>query len=60
MTRQPRNWRIRLAFEPNRLSGEQLERIYEQLKPTEMRATSKSSDTKRAATKRRAAKRGDQ
>lgn len=60
MTRQPRNWRIRLAFEPNRFSGEQLERIYEQLKPTEMRATSESSNTKRAATKRRASKRGDQ
>jgi hypothetical protein len=60
MTRQPRNWRIRLAFEPNRFSGEQLERIYEQLKPTEMRATSESSHTKRAATKHRAAKRGDQ
>ena len=60
MTRQPRNWRIRLAFEPNRFSGEQLERIYEQLKPTEMRATSESPHTKRAATKHRAAKRGDQ
>lgn len=60
MTRQPRNWRIRLAFEPNRFSGEQLARIYEQLNPTEMRTTSELSHTKRMATKRRAAKRGDQ
>jgi hypothetical protein len=60
MTRQTSNWRIRLAFEPNRFSSEQLERVYEQLKPTEMRATSESSHTKRAETKRRAAKRGDQ
>lgn len=59
MTRQPRNWRIRVAFEPNRFSCEQLERVYEQLKPTEMRATSESIHSKRKATKRRAAKRGD-
>lgn len=60
MTRQRRNWRIRLAFEPNRFSGEQLERVYEQLNPTEMRTTSESSHAKRMATKRRATKRGDQ
>ena len=57
MTRQPRNWRIRVAFEPNRFSCEQLERVYEQLKPMEMRATSESSHSNRAATKRRTAAR---
>ena len=60
MTRQPRNWRIRLAIEPNRFSCEQLERVYEQLKPTEMRSRSESSHSKHTAPKRRAAKRGDQ
>jgi hypothetical protein len=60
MTRQPRNWRIRLAFEPNRFSCEQLERVYEQLKPTDTRVTSESSQPKPAVTKRRAAKRGEQ
>lgn len=59
MTRQPRNWRIRVAFEPNRFSYDQLERAYEQLKPTEMRATAESSQAQAAATKRRATKRGE-
>jgi len=59
MTRQPRNWRIRLAFEPNRFSCEQLERVYEHLKPTQTRATSESSPPQPAVTKRRAAKRGE-
>jgi hypothetical protein len=43
MTRQPRSWRVRLAFEPNRFSSEQLERVYEQLKPAGARATSAPS-----------------
>lgn len=60
MTRQARHWRIRLAFEPNRFSCEQLERVYEQLKPTEMRTTSESSHPTPVATKRRTAKRGGQ
>jgi hypothetical protein len=60
MTRQQRNWRIRLAFEPNRFSCEQLERVYQQLKPADTRTTSGSSHTKPASTKRRAAKRGGQ
>lgn len=60
MTRQPRIWRVRLAFEPNRFSGNQLEKIYEQLKPTETRAIAESSQGRAAAaTKRRAAKRGE-
>lgn len=58
MTRPPRPWRVRLAFEPNRFSAEQLVRVYEQLKPTDARAASAPSLTKPAATKRAAAKRG--
>jgi hypothetical protein len=56
MTRQPRNWRIRLAFEPNRFAGEQLEKVYEQLRPTQARITSAPSVP--TAIKRRAARRG--
>lgn len=59
MTRQTRTRRIRLAFEPNRFSCEQLERAYEQLKPVETRATTKSSQPNPEVTKRRAAKRGE-
>lgn len=58
MTRPPRHWRVRLAFEPNRFSSEQLVRIYEQLKPTDARAATATSPSKSAATKRAAAKRG--
>ncbi len=58
MTRQPRNWRVRLAFEPNRFSAEQLERVYEQLKPTGARTTSAPSRSQPAATNRANAKRG--
>ncbi len=58
MTRQPRSWRVRLAFEPNRFSSEQLERVYEQLKPTRARATSAPSLSKPAATMRLDTKRG--
>jgi hypothetical protein len=60
MTRQPaRSLRIRLAFEPNRFSCEQLERVYEQLKPTERRVTSGSPLSEGAERRRSAAKRGE-
>ena len=58
MTRQPRNWRVRLAFEPNRYSSEHLQRAYEQLKPAGGRTTSVPSISQPAATKRANAKRG--
>ena len=60
MTRQLNNWRIRLAFEPNRIARAQLEKIYEKLAPTQTRAISESPQAKPAATKRHIAKRGDQ
>jgi hypothetical protein len=60
MSRKPRIWRIRLAFEPNRFSREQLERVYEQLKPTETRASSELSQSQPSVKKHRTAKRGEQ
>lgn len=58
MTRPPRSWRVRLAFEPNRFSSEQLVRVYEQLKPTDARATSAHSSSEPTVTKRTVEKRG--
>lgn len=60
MSRKPRIWHIRLAFEPNRFSCEQLERVYEQLKPTDARGSSELPQPQSSVTKRRAAKRGEQ
>ena len=60
MSRKPRIWRIRLTFEPNRFSREQLERVYEQLKPTETRASSEFSQSQPSVKKHRTAKRGEQ
>jgi hypothetical protein len=49
MTRGRRkDWRVRLAFEPNRYSSEQLEKTYEQLSPIDARSTRRSSDAKPA------------
>ena len=58
MTRQDRSWRIRVVFEPSRLSGEQLEKVYAQLRPTDARATLKSLSLETAAIKHIIAKRG--
>jgi hypothetical protein len=38
MTRKSRSWLVRIAFEPNRFSAEQLKQVYEQLKPTDGRS----------------------
>ncbi len=59
MTGRYRPWRIRVAFEPNRFSSEQLVKVYEQLKPTDSRATPGEPVRNRATTKRSAAKRGE-
>ncbi|CAE6868028.1 hypothetical protein R69749_08481 [Paraburkholderia domus] len=49
MTRGRRkDWRVRLAFEPNRYSSEQLEKTYEQLSPIDARSTRRSSDAQPA------------
>ena len=60
MSRKPRIWRIRLAFEPNRFSCEQLERVYEQLKPTETRTSSELPQSRSNVKKHRTATRGEQ
>jgi len=58
MTRGRRkDWRVRLAFEPNRYSSEQLEKAYEQLSPIDARSTRRSSDAK--PTMAMAVKRGE-
>ena len=49
MTRGRRkHWRVRLAFEPNRYSSEQLEKTYEQLSPIDARSTRRLSEAKPA------------
>jgi len=59
MTRGRRkNWRVRLAFEPNRYAGEQLQKAYEQLSPKDSRATAQSSAVRPEATRRATIKRG--
>ena len=50
--------RIRVAFEPNRFSSDQLVKIYEQLKPTDSRGAPTGPSRKPATTKRSAAKGG--
>ncbi|SFA93549.1 hypothetical protein SAMN04515620_108148 [Collimonas sp. OK607] len=58
MTRRRKNWRVRLAFEPNRYAQEQLQKTYEQISPIEARATAQPSDTRPAAAKQATLKRG--
>jgi hypothetical protein len=49
MTRGRRkHWRVRLAFEPNRYSSEQLEKAYEQRSPIDARSTRRSSNARPA------------
>ena len=60
MTERDRTWRIRVAFEANRFSSEQLIEIYEQLKPTQTRETAKETSHESATPKRSRAKRGEQ
>jgi hypothetical protein len=61
MTRGRRkHWQVRLAFEPNRFAGEQLQKTYEQLSPIHARATSPERVLKQASPKRTATRRGKQ
>lgn len=59
MIRKSRIWRIRLAFEPNRFSCEQLERACEQLQSTESRVSSELSPSQPSVATRLTAKRGE-
>ena len=36
MSKRYRTWRVRIAFEPNRFSSDQLVEVYEQLKADEL------------------------
>lgn len=56
MSERHRTRRIRVAFEPNRFSCEQLIEVYEELKPTDSRATPTESSRKPAPPKRSATK----
>ena len=58
MTRGRKNWRVRLAFEPNRYAREQLQKAYEQISPIEARATAQPSARRPATAKRVTTKRG--
>jgi hypothetical protein len=59
MTRGRRkHWRVRLAFEPNRYSGEQLQKAYERLSPVDARSTARPSDAEPEVAAQRAMKRG--
>ncbi len=43
-----RSLRVRVEYEPNRFSGECLEKIYEQLHPTKSRAVTPDKDNKKS------------
>ena len=60
MSERHRTWRVRIAFEPNRFSSEQLAKVYAQLKPTDSRGAPTGPSRKPATTKRSAAKGGRQ
>lgn len=56
MNDRQRQWRIRVAFEPNRFCAEHLIDVYEQLKPVQSQTIAAEPSDKPAATKRAAAK----
>jgi hypothetical protein len=58
VTKQPHTWRIRVAFEPNRFSPEQLVNVYEKLQPTAAQEAQTKPQGQPAKIKRSAMKRG--
>jgi hypothetical protein len=60
MTERHCTLRVRVAFEPNRFSSDQLVKVYEQLKPTDSRGVVTGPSRKPATTKRSGAKGGRQ
>ena len=54
MSETPRRWRVRIAFEPNRFSGEHLSDVYRQLKPVDSRMTTTPAAQPQATKKRNA------
>jgi hypothetical protein len=59
MSERHRTWRVRIAFEPNRFSSDQLVKVYEQLKPTNARSSPAQPSSRPTPTKRSAAKGGE-
>ncbi len=53
MSNRHHTWRLRVRFEPNRFSSEQLAKVYEQLKPTASREVLPPSADPRNMKKRR-------
>ncbi len=56
MSERQHQWRIRVAFEPNRYCAEHLVQVYERLKPVQSQGIAAEPSDKRAATKRTATK----
>ena len=55
-----RSLRVRIEHEPNRFSGDCLERIYEQLHPIKRREVTPDKNSKRGEVEPRKGKRGQQ
>ena len=53
MSSRHHTWHLRVTFEPNRFSSEQLAKVYEQLKPTQSREVLPPSADRRKTKKRR-------
>ena len=53
MSSRHHTWHLRVTFEPNRFSSEQLAKVYEQLKPTQSREVLAPSADRRKTKKRR-------
>jgi hypothetical protein len=61
MSKRPPTRRLRVTFEPNRFSSEQLSKVYEQLKPTESRELpTLTSDKRKTQRQQLHIKRGEQ
>lgn len=52
MSERQRQWRIRVAFEPNRFCAEHLIEVYERLRPVQSHAIAPEPSDQGAATKR--------
>jgi hypothetical protein len=52
MSPRPRQWRVNLAFEPNRFSAEALSTVDQQLKPVDSRAVTSEAPRQTTCGKR--------
>lgn len=58
MSARPRQWRVSVAFEPNRFSAEALSTVYQQLKPADGRVVVTSQVTREPTSKKHPAQSG--